>query len=280
MRNFFYFLASHATFLLFLLLEGVCSLLVFNYNDYQKTAFLSSSNAVCGTIYSAEDAVSGYFHLGSANEQLSAENAMLRNRISELEKQVALLTDSTTEIKLLHSEVKYISTAAHVINASTNKSRNYLTIDKGEQNGLKRDMFVQNGSGVVGLVSAVSAHYATVLPLVNTSMRLSVKLSGTNYRGQLTWNGVSPQYCTMVDVPEHASVAVGDSIVTSGSSTFFPEGLMVGQVSEVNMDKNGGFYKLTIKLAVDFCSVYDVIVVENREQNEQRELELKSETEN
>ena len=247
--------------------------LVFNYNDYQKTAFLSSSNAVCGALYSAQDAVGGYFHLGSANEQLAAENVVLRNQVALLQKQVALLTDSTKLATLQGVEAQYLSTSAHVINSTTNKSRNYLTIDKGEDNGIKRDMFVLNGSGVVGLVSAVSAHYATVLPLVNTSMRLSVKLKGTNYRGQLVWNSISPRYGTMVDVPEHAQVAEGDSILTSGSSSFFPEGLMVGTVREVDMDKNGGFYKLTISLAVDFSSVYDVEVVENREMQEQRTLE-------
>ena len=274
MRNFFYFLASHATFLFFLLLEGICGLLIFNYTDYQKTAFLSSSNAVCGAIYSAENAVSGYFHLSSANQQLTTENATLRNRIALLERQVAELSDSTTEKLIGQLPAKYICKPAHVINASTNKSRNYLTIDKGERSGIRRDMFVINGSGVVGLVSAVSDHYATVLPLVNTSMRLSVKLSGTNYRGQLIWDGISPLYGTLIDVPEHAHVAVGDSIITSGSSSFFPEGLIVGRVSEVDMDKNGGFYKLTIVLAVDFNSVYDVEIIENKEQNEQRLLEL------
>ena len=89
----------------------------------------------------------------------------------------------------------------------------------------------------------------------------------------LPWNSVSPLYGTMVDVPEHAHVAEGDSVVTSGSSSFFPEGLMVGIVKDVDMDKNGGFYKLTITLAVDFNSVYDVEVVENREMQEQRTLE-------
>ncbi|MCQ2203140.1 MAG: rod shape-determining protein MreC [Bacteroidales bacterium] len=276
MRNFFYFLARHATFLFFLILEGLCLLLVFNFNDYHKTALLSSSNAICSSYYSAQDGVSHYFHLGSANEQLVEENAQLRNQISLLKQQLELLKD-TGNVKLLADSIqKYHYIAAHVINSSTNRSRNYLTIDKGTKNGIQRDMFVINGSGVVGLVSAVSTHYATILPLVNTSMHLSVKLAHTNYRGQLIWNGVSPKYALMVDVPEHAAVAVGDSIVTSGSSSFFPEGILVGQIDEVNMDKNGGFYRLNIQLATDFNSVYDVEVIENKQQTEQRLLESKN----
>lgn len=273
MRNFFYFLARHATFILFLFIEALCLLLVFNYNDYHKTAFMSSSNAVCGAFYSMEEGVSQYFHLGSANEQLAKENVDLRNRIALLEEQIALLKDSTNERYLADSLQKYQYVSAHVINSTTNRSRNYLTIDKGEKSGIKNDMFVVNGSGVVGLISAVSTHYSVVLPLVNTSMRLSVKLQGTNYRGQLIWNGVSPSYAMMVDVPEHATVQVGDGVVTSGSSDFFPEGVMVGKISEVDMDKNGGFYKLTVKLNVDFNSVFDVEVIESKQQHEQRQLE-------
>ena len=279
MRNFFYFLARHATFILFLFIETMCLLLVFNYNDYHKTAFVSSSNAVCGAFFSMEEGISQYFHLGGANEQLSRENVALRNRVSLLEEQLALLKDSVNERYLADSLQKYHYLAAHVINATNNRSRNYLTLNKGSKSGIKRDMFVINGQGVVGLISAASAHYAVVLPLINTSMRLSVKLHGTNYRGQMIWDGVSPRYATMVDVPEHATVQVGDSIVTSGSSDFFPEGLMVGNVSEVNMDKNGGFYKLTVKLTVDFNSLYDVEIIENKQQNEQRLLESQTKEE-
>ena len=273
MRNFFYFLLRHATFIYFLFLEVICGVLIVEYNDYQKSAFMSSSNAVCGAIYSIEDGVSQYFHLGSANEQLAAENAELRNRIAMLERQMTRMSDTIMEKSLPDTTQKYRYMNAHVINSSTNKSRNYLTLDKGQSSGIERDMFVMNGAGIVGLVAAVSEHYTTVLPIINTNMRLSVKLDGTNYRGQLVWNSVSARYATAVDIPEHAVVEVGDSIVTSGSSDFFPEGIMVGTVDEVAMDKNGGFYKLTVKLAVDFNSIYDVEIVENRELREQKELE-------
>lgn len=273
MRNFFYFLLRHSTLIYFIILEGICAALIVNYNDYQKSAFMSSSNAICGTIYDIGDGISQYFHLGSANEQLAQENAQLRNRIAKLERQIAMIEDSAREKSIGDTLQKYYYYPAHVINSSTNKSRNYLTIDRGEETGIRQNMFVQNGSGVVGLVTAVSSHYATVLPIINTSMRLSIKLEDTNYRGQLIWNGMSPHYAVAIDIPEHAKINVGDRIVTSGSSDYFPEGIHVGEVDEVNMDKNGGFYRLTIKLAVDFNSLYDVEIIENREQREQRELE-------
>lgn len=279
MRNFFYFLLRHSTLIFFIILEGICAALIVNYNDYQKSAFMSSSNALCGTVYNIGDGIYQYFHLGSANEQLAEENVQLRNRIAILERQIAQQTDSARDVILNDTLKKYHYYAAHVINSSTNKSRNYLTIDKGEDSGISQNMFVQDGHGVVGLVTAVSSHYATVLPIINTSMRLSIKLEETNYRGQLIWDGVSPRYAIAIDIPEHAKINVGDRIVTSGSSDYFPEGILVGEVDEVNMDKNGGFYRLTIKLAVDFYSLYDVEIVENKEQQEQRELESNMTTE-
>ena len=273
MRNFIYFLINHATILLFLLLEGICIMLIVRYNDYQKSAFLSSSNAVCGGIYSVQNSISQYFGLRRENDALSRENAELRTLLAEKDRMLGKMNDSTYRALRASVGTKYIYRSAQVINNSTNKSRNYLTINAGKVDGIAPDMTARNARGVVGIVSAVSDHYATILPIINTSFRLSVKLLTNDFRGQLMWDGVSPYTATMVDVPEHAKVAVGDSIVTSGSSSYFPEGLPVGTVEKIDMDKNGGFYRLDIALAVDFSSIYNIEVIENLELKEQEELE-------
>lgn len=274
MRNFIYFLINHATLLLFLFLEGICITLIVGYNDYQKSAFLSSSNAVCGTIYLAQKSVSQYFGLREENDKLALENVQLRNKIAEMTKVLDRMNDSVVTVYNKENNPRYKYRTAYVINSSTNKSRNYLTINAGSNEGITTDMVVCNSQGVVGIVSAVSANYSTILPIINTSFRLSVKLSTNNFRGQLIWNGVSPYKASMVDVPEHAQVAIGDSIVTSGNSNYFPEGLFVGIVDEIEMDKNGGFYILNISLATDFNSIYNVEVIENLELEEQKELEF------
>lgn len=272
MRNFLFFLLRHSTTIFFLVLEALCIALIVNNNNYQKSAYMSSSARVIGGIYSVQSGITEYFGLRRVNRELLAENIELLNRVAILEEQLKSIPDS-----LIPSEdslrMQYVYRGARIINSTTNRSRNYLTANAGENVGIAADMAVVNRDGVVGIVSAASEHYATILPLINTSFHLSVKLKNSNFRGQLVWNGVSPRRATVIDVPEHAVIAVGDSIVTSGSSSYFPEGLMVGTVEEVNADKIGGFYNLDILLSVDYSSIYDVEIIENRERQEQLELE-------
>lgn len=277
MRNFIYFLLNNVTTLLFLLIEGLCIALIVNYNSYQRASFWSSSNMLCGAVYSVQSSVSEYFGLREVNEVLAAENVRLKNLLSRNERLLSSFNDSVRAELMADVQMKYLYREAEVINSSTNKSRNFLTLNRGANDGIKSDMVVINESGVVGIVTATSAHYSTVMPIINTSARLSVKLSNSHFRGQLVWNGMSPQRAIVIDVPEHASVQVGDSVVTSGSSSYFPEGLLVGVVEEVDMDRNGGFYNLTVDLAVDYASIYRVQVVENLEQDEQRDLERENE---
>lgn len=134
-------------------------------------------------------------------------------------------------------------------------------------------MAVINAQGVVGLVAAVSDRFALVLPIINTSSRLSVKVKGSNYRGQMLWDGLSPLRAQVSDIPEHANVEIGDTIVTSGASVFFPEGLMVGYVSSIEPDRNGGFLDIDVDLAVDYNSVYDVYIIEDLTAAERLKLE-------
>ncbi len=278
MRNIFYFIINHATFIYFLVLELICTLLIVNFNDYQRSAFLSSSNAVCGSFYTMENAVGQYFSYGDANRQLVSENTALRNRVAELEAALVAVPDTVrSEVEVAKPQMKYLD--ARVINSSTDKRYNFLTLNKGEHNGVRPEMVVTTSGNVVGLVTAVSEHFSTVLPIVNVNFRLSVKLASSGYRGQLTWNAHSAREATMIDVPEHATVAVGDSVVTSGSSSYFFEGLPVGVVSKVEMDKNGGFYRLTVDLAADFAAIYDVEVIDNTWRKEQLDLETNTQNE-
>ena len=274
MRNFLYFLWRHINTLFFLLLEGLCASLVVSSNDYQRASFLSSSNIASGAFYEATSSVTHYFGLSSANNALQRQNVELMNEVERLRKQLRSLTDnmrSDTTDNASHSRMFF--RPAHVINSTITHSRNMLTADIGLDDGVHEDMAVVNAQGVVGLIVSASNHYSLILPLINTSSHLSVKLKGSNHRGQLSWDGFSPLRANMIDVPEHAKVNVGDTIVTSGSSSFFPEGLMVGVVDAVEQDKNGGFYKISVFLSVDYNSVYEIEVLEDRLRNEQQALE-------
>src|SRR5574344_566846 len=273
MRNFFYFLISHSTVMLFLLLELLSIILVVNFNDYHKAAFFNSSNEVTGSLFSMKESVVKYFDYGSANKKLLAENIELKSKIDLYEK---ILNRDSVRVDSLSDSCQFIYRGASVLNTSVSKSRNYLTIDAGREDGILPEMAVVGTNGVVGLVMAVSKRYATVIPIVNTNFRLSAKLKNSNFFGSLTWDGASPRYAWLNEVPEHASVAVGDSVVTSGYSAYFPQGLPIGKVAAIEMDDNEGFYMLKIELAEDFNSIYHVEIIENTCAVEQKELEERS----
>ena len=249
-------------------------MLVFTYNDYQQSKYLSSANVIGSSLYSMQNSVYGYFRLSEENEKLVRENVALRNQMDMMYAKMREMTDSTFILRELPQQ-KMIFRDAKVLKSSTNRMHNYITIDRGKTGGVMEDMVAIDGEtgGVVGLVTATSDNFAIILPIINTSFRLSAKLKESNFRGQLVWNGVFDDRVILNDIPEHASVHVGDSIVTSGSSSFFPEGILVGVVSEVEMDNNGGFYRLEVKLSTDFNSIYNVEIIENLQLEEQTNLE-------
>jgi len=273
LRNFFYFIAKHATFIYFLILESICLALLFNFNDYQRSSFFSSSNRVCASVYSIGNSITQYFGLRRENLRLAEENARLNNKIDQLQQQLLAITDTMPRKLVIDNDRYFIYTSGNIINSSTNRSRNFLTADVGTKSGITDNMIVVNEDGVIGMVTATSKHFCTILPIINNASRLSAKIKKSGFHGQIVWNEVSYRRAIMEDVPEHAVVAVGDSIVTSGSSSYYPENLYIGKISEIEMDRNGGFYRLIIELAVDYNSVSQVKFIRNKRADEQRALE-------
>lgn len=272
MNNFFKFIVRHTAVIVFLILEALAAVLVFRCNDYHRSAYLSSANVVTGTIFRATSSVGRYFGLAEANEALVRQNLELTHEVEALRAALNALPDTLiADTSALGNRYSY--RRARAVGITVSKSRNMITIDEGSDAGLRQDMAVVNSEGVVGLVSAVSSHFALVLPLINTSSHLSVKLKGTNHRGQLLWDGGSYRDAILSDIPEHAVVEIGDTVLTSGASAFFPEGLMVGVVNSLEPDRNGGFYDIGVRLAVDFNALYDVQVIECSDADERVGLE-------
>ncbi len=278
MRNFFYFIIRHATTIFFIILEVICLILVFSFNDYQQAKYISTANSAIASVYEVETGVSDYFSLSSRNDILARENSALHDQLDLLHQQLRLLRNASSFTANDTLPQRFIHRAARVVKSTTNREHNYLTIDRGSNGGIREGMVaIDHSGGVVGLVTTVSDNFSTVLPVINTSFRLSSKLKKSNFRGQLVWDGVFPDEARLIDIPEHAVVSKGDSIVTSGSSNYFPEGLYVGKVKKSDMDRNGGFYDLTIELATDFSSLYDVYIIEDLLLKEQQQLESQNE---
>jgi rod shape-determining protein MreC len=162
---------------------------------------------------------------------------------------------------------------AKVVNNSVSYLSNYVTIDKGREDGVSADMGVVSEGGVVGIVSTVADHYSVVIPLLNPKFRLSCKVLGSSYFGSMSWDGRSTRYAQLEELPRHVEFKEGDTIVTSGFSAIFPEGILVGNVSSFERQRNDNFYSLTVKLATDFHRLSSVMIIKNYRQKEQMQIE-------
>lgn len=276
MHNLTEFLAKHNHWFVFLVLEVVSMVLLFRYNSYQGSVWFSSANAVTGKVYEWDSAVESYFSLSGVNSQLTQRNAFLEQQIRMLDDSIARLTRSQeAAVTRLSSMVPFQGCRlipAKVVANMVNRYDNLITIDKGSADGVKRDMGVVCGMGVVGIVYLVSEHYSIVIPALNSHSNISCTIQRRGYFGYLRWRGGSSQLAYLEDVPRHAHFKLGDNVVTSGYSSVFPPGVMVGKVLHVFNSADGLSYRVQVKLSTDFARLRDVCLVDDSALQERIDL--------
>ena len=263
MRNLLDFLARHNHWFVFVLLEVISAVLLFKYNSYQGCVWFSSANAVSGRVYEASVAVGQYFSLVTVNRQLTQRNVYLEREVARMAQEHAEATADSSYLQRLQNNQTnhYRSVPARVVSSSLDRLNNFITIDKGEADGVKKDMGVVCGTGIVGIVYLTSAHYSVVIPVLNSKSNISCSIRGRGYFGYLHWMGGVPDEAYLDDVPRHARFRIGDVIVTSGYSSVFPPGMLVGKVMRVYNSANGLSFRLRIKLTTDFGNLRDVCVI-------------------
>lgn len=276
MHNLTEFLAKHNHWFVFLVLEVVSMVLLFRYNSYQGSVWFSSANAVTGKVYEWDSAVESYFSLSGVNSQLTQRNAFLEQQVRMLDDSIARLTRSQeAAVTRLSSKVPFQGCRlipAKVVANMVNRYDNLITIDKGSADGVKRDMGVVCGMGVVGIVYLVSEHYSIVIPALNSHSNISCTIQRRGYFGYLRWRGGSSQLAYLEDVPRHAHFKLGDNVVTSGYSSVFPPGVMVGKVLHVFNSADGLSYRVQVKLSTDFARLRDVCLVDDSALQERIDL--------
>lgn len=272
MRNFILLIRRYNFFIVFLLLQGVCIFLLVQNNTYQRAVFITTSNTVVGTLYSAYSSVTDYLKLGITNQILAEENARLRQTDSS-----SFYIASAELVKVKDSveiqQYEYIT--ARVINNSVNRVDNYITLDKGSLQGINPDDAVISSNGVVGIVRHVSPHFSTVTSLLHSGSRISSKIKKNEFFGTTVWDGKDPEYGQLIDIPSHAQVEVGDSIVTNTYSDIFPRGILVGTVAEIGTSGQS-FKKIKVHFATGFQNLSYVYVVRNLLKTERDSLEEKT----
>lgn len=274
MRNLIEFLARQHHWFVFVLLEAISLTLLFSYNNYQSSVWFSSANVVVGRIYDWSSQLEHFFSLTKVNEELTARNIALEEKISDLSEKLTTVTKDSSYVKdsllLPIQEMKLIP--AKVVSNSIIRPDNLMTINKGSKDGVKKDMGVVCGTGVVGIVYLVSPQYSVVIPLLNTKSNISCKIENREYFGYLIWQGGATDIAYLDDIPRHARFKLNENIVTSGYSSIFPPGIKVGKILHVYNSADGVSYRLSVKLSTNFSTLRDVSVVDNTAMKERIEL--------
>ena len=274
MRNLLDFLIRHNHWFVFLLLEVTSAVLLFRYNSYQGSVWFSSANAVAGKVYGVRSAVNQYFSLVEVNRRLTQRNLYLEREVAIMAQNAQQATGDSSYLERLQAAAlsHYRSIPARVVSNSLDKLNNFITIDKGSADGVQKDMGVACGTGIVGIVYLTSAHYSVVIPVLNGKSNISCSIRGRGYFGYLHWYGGAPDEAYLDDVPRHARFRIGDVIVTSGYSSVFPPGMLVGKVMRVYNSANGMSYRLRVKLTTRFGNLRDVCVINDSEMVERMKL--------
>ena len=276
MRNLLDFLYKYHHWLVFILLEVVSVVLLFQYNSYQGSVWFSSASAVAGKVYELESKMTAYLSMAKENEELTMRNLYQERQLDQLRRLYAEATKDTTaaELKELEFLSQYKLIPAKVVENSIHKLENLITIDKGRKDGVEPDMGVACGNGIVGVVYLVSDHYSVVISALNAaSSRISCAIRGRGYFGYLTWKGGDPSIAYVEDIPRHAKFRRGEWIETSGYSSIFPHGISVGKILQVYNSRDGLSYRLKVHLSTDFGCLRDVCVISDSEIGERLRLQ-------
>ncbi len=259
-----------------MLLEFIAFFFTIQSHSYHKSKFVNSANFISGGIYNKINNFKEFLYLKEENLRLSEENVQLKNLLN-LE-QRSIYTKDFKIVDSLKLKQKYNYISAKVINNSYRKNNNYLTINKGSKSEIKPDLGVINSKGIIGITKSVSNNYATVLSVLNVNSRINVKLLNSNHFGSLSWNNKNYNTVQLLDLPIQATIYVGDTIITGGKSTIFPEGIPVGIIKDFKT-KNNNYEFIDITLFNDMSSIGFVKIINNFDKLEIKTLEEKSSNE-
>jgi rod shape-determining protein MreC len=269
MKNLLNFLARYHNFIIFLFLETLAIYLLATNNNYHNTQVVKALNGITYGLEKRITKAKSYLRLNEINASLALENSYLKSEIERIRKETSSDFFSVSDSLRMQ---QYTYTIAEIVNNSTNRQKNYITINKGRLQGIYVDMAVTGPSGVVGIIVSNSDNYSVAMSLLNLDFRLSARIRRNGYFGSLNWDGRNYQYAILNDIPNHIDVAVGDTIETTDYSAIFPEGLFIGTISEYEKT-NGDFYTISVKLATDFKNLEYVYIIGNLKKTEQQTLE-------
>lgn len=272
MRNLIFLFVKHGGSVTFVLMEFFCLYLVVETNTEQGAIYSNSFSVISSAINNRATKAKEFIYMVEVADSLARENAALLQARDNAQFIKTVFKDSLLD---LDTEQLYTFTAAKVISNSIKLNNNSMTINRGTNHGIRPGMgIVSAGSNsVVGIVKRSTKNYSFILPILHSQSRISSAIKRNGHFGGLTWRGGDPTSANLVDVPKHANLRIGDTIQTSGFSTIFPEGIMIGTIDTFWVQTGTNFYEIKVDLSSDLSKIKYVYVVENLMREELEELE-------
>jgi rod shape-determining protein MreC len=275
MRNLWIFISRYNAFFFFIIFFTFGIILTLKNNVFQRSITLNSTNEVVGSAYERLNVLKRYLNLGQVNDSLAIENAKLKTELISLKD---IDSSKTIVVKDTVNQQQYTLLSAKVIKNSVTQRNNIITINRGSDDGIVKDMAVISpNKGVVGFILNVSPHLATIRSLLHKETLISVNLKKNNAFGSLVWGDGNFDFrkAYVKEIPNHFKVNVGDTIVTSGAGGF-PKGIEVGKISKTQISTGDSFMTLEINLFNDFSTLQYVYIIKNRLAEEQKALETQT----
>lgn len=273
MGNLILLLFKYGHHVLFLVLELICIYLIVNYNNGQREIFVNSTNIFTTSVNKRVDKFEMYSKLGKVNDSLQVQNAaLIQQYINE-----GLNLKLSKLDSIVVNDAQYNVIPVGISNSTLNLKNNNITLNAGKNKGLKKDMGIIDSKGIVGIIKRTSEHYSYVLSLLNSQTNISCTIKRNSAHGGLVWPGNDHKIMELIDIPKHVDVIEGDTIITSGYSTIFPKGILVGTVESFRLIPGSNSYTILVKLFNNPSTIDVVYAIKNNFADEQMNLELESE---
>jgi len=266
-------LLKYNGFILFVLLELLCTYIISNNSNYHLVSLLNSSNYFSGSIYNISNNTIDYLNLSKINDSLATENAKLRSQ----SKTAYFNNEFILKTKTNDFQQVYTFIESQVINNSTTKFNNYITLNKGNSEHIKPNMGIISDKGIIGITKSCSDHFTSAYSILHQDIKISAKLKNGNYFGTISWNGQDPNTVSLSEIPKHVVVNIGDIVETSGYSALFPKGIKIGIVKKIKLLPGESYYDIDVGLAEDLNNINYVYVVNYLMKDEQTNLESTNE---
>lgn len=267
MQQIINFIIRYKTSLLYLLLLLISLAFTIDSHSYHRSKYFNSSSRISGSIYNTADGVTQYFNLNEENKKLVEENKKLRNLLFNLNIEDTVQLDT--------AKLDFVIISGRIIKNSYSSPNNYITINKGTNQGIKQDMGVITAKGILGIVEHTTKNYASVQSILNTKSNINAKIKNTNYFGSLVWDGRGYNQVKLEDIPRLVPLLVGDTIVTGAMSSIFPENIPIGTIKKFDLNVSKSFYSIDVELFNDMSNVKNAYIIYNKNRPEILELQAK-----